>query len=49
MLLSVENLHVAYGAVHALQGVSLAVEPGEISIDSREPVGMTQVGLRLRI
>jgi branched-chain amino acid transport system ATP-binding protein len=30
MLLSVENLHVAYGAVHALQGVSLAVAPGEI-------------------
>ena len=30
MLLSVEDLHVAYGAVHALQGVSLAVAPGEI-------------------
>ena len=30
MLLSVENLHVAYNAVHALQGVSLAVAPGEI-------------------
>jgi len=30
MLLSVENLHVAYGAVRALQGVSLTVAPGEI-------------------
>jgi branched-chain amino acid transport system ATP-binding protein len=30
MLLSVDNLHVSFGAVHALQGVSLAVESGEI-------------------
>jgi branched-chain amino acid transport system ATP-binding protein len=30
MLLTVENLHVSYGAVHALQGVSLCVAPGEI-------------------
>src|SRR6185369_1211346 len=30
MLLSVENLHVSYGAVHAVQGVSLSVARGEI-------------------
>ena len=30
MLLTVDNLHVAYGGVHALQGVSLSVAPGEI-------------------
>jgi len=30
MLLHVENLHVSYGAVHAVQGVSLHVAPGEI-------------------
>jgi branched-chain amino acid transport system ATP-binding protein len=30
MLLTVEDLHVAFGAVKALQGVSLAVGPGEI-------------------
>jgi branched-chain amino acid transport system ATP-binding protein len=30
MLLTVDNLHVSYGAVHALQGVSLSVAPGEI-------------------
>jgi branched-chain amino acid transport system ATP-binding protein len=30
MLLSIHDLHVWYGAVHALQGVSLAVGPGEI-------------------
>jgi branched-chain amino acid transport system ATP-binding protein len=30
MLLSVNDLHVAYGAVKALQGVSLTVAPGEI-------------------
>src|SRR5215472_4852349 len=30
MLLTVDNLHVAYGAVQALQGVSLSVAPGEI-------------------
>jgi branched-chain amino acid transport system ATP-binding protein len=30
MLLTVEELHVAFGAVKALQGVSLAVAPGEI-------------------
>ncbi len=30
MLLTVENLHVAYGAVHAVQGVSLSVAAGEI-------------------
>ncbi|MGH7788964.1 MAG: ABC transporter ATP-binding protein [Candidatus Binatia bacterium] len=29
-MLSVEDLHVAYGAVQALQGVSLTVAPGEI-------------------
>jgi branched-chain amino acid transport system ATP-binding protein len=30
MLLTVDNLHVSYGAVHALQGVSLCIAPGEI-------------------
>jgi len=30
MLLDVENLNVYYGAIHALQGVSFNVEPGEI-------------------
>ena len=30
MLLAVNNLQVSYGAVHALQGVSLRVAPGEI-------------------
>jgi len=29
-LLKVDNLHIAYGAVKALHGVSLAVEAGEI-------------------
>jgi len=29
-LLEVENLHAYYGEIHALKGVSLAVEPGEI-------------------
>ncbi|HOQ99246.1 MAG TPA: ABC transporter ATP-binding protein [Anaerolineae bacterium] len=30
MLLQVENLHVYYGAIHALQGISFSVEQGEI-------------------
>lgn len=30
MLLSITDLHVSYGAIHALQGVSLTVGPGEI-------------------
>jgi len=30
MLLQVENLHVYYGAIHALQGISFHVEKGEI-------------------
>ena len=30
MLLAVENLHVYYGAIHALQGVSFHVDQGEI-------------------
>ncbi len=30
MLLQVENLHVYYGAIHALQGVSFGVDKGEI-------------------
>ncbi len=29
-LLEVDNLHAYYGEIHALKGVSLAVEPGEI-------------------
>ncbi len=29
-LLEIENLHVYYGAIHALQGISLKVEEGEI-------------------
>jgi len=30
VLLAVEDLHVAYGAIHALQGVSLSVGAGEV-------------------
>ncbi len=30
MLLSISNLHVSYGMIAALQGVSLRIEPGEI-------------------
>ena len=30
MLLSVENLHVYYGAIHAVKDVSLHVQEGEI-------------------
>jgi len=30
MLLQVENLHVYYGAIHALQGISFHMEKGEI-------------------
>jgi len=30
MLLEVENLHVYYGAIHALQGITFNVEEGEI-------------------
>ncbi len=30
MLLQVENLHVHYGAIHALQGISFHLEQGEI-------------------
>ncbi len=30
MLLEVENLHVAYGAIRALQGISFGIEEGEI-------------------
>src|SRR5512133_3594593 len=30
MLLEIQNLHVYYGAIHALQGVSFDVEEGEI-------------------
>ena len=29
-LLEIDNLHVSYGAIHALRGVSLTVETGEI-------------------
>jgi len=29
-LLTLSNLHVYYGAIHALKGVSLTVEPGEV-------------------
>ena len=29
-MLRVENLHVFYGAIHALQGISFNVEKGEI-------------------
>jgi branched-chain amino acid transport system ATP-binding protein len=29
-LLSLEGLHVHYGAIHALKGVTIAVEPGQI-------------------
>src|SRR5438309_11326058 len=29
-ILELDNLHVYYGAIHALKGVSLAVEPGEV-------------------
>jgi len=30
MLLEVKDLHVYYGAIHALQGISFHVEKGEI-------------------
>ncbi|HET6248568.1 MAG TPA: ABC transporter ATP-binding protein [Tepidisphaeraceae bacterium] len=30
MLLEIENLHVSYGAIRALHGVSLSINPGEI-------------------
>ncbi len=30
MLLEIQNLHVYYGAIHALQGISFTVEEGEI-------------------
>jgi branched-chain amino acid transport system ATP-binding protein len=30
MLLEIDKLHVSYGAIHALQGVSVSVAPGEI-------------------
>ncbi len=30
-LLEVENLHVYYGQIHALKGISLRVEQGEIA------------------
>ncbi len=30
MILEIENLHVRYGAIHALKGVSLKVDEGEI-------------------
>ena len=30
MLLSVENLHVYYGAIHAVKDVSLHVQEGEM-------------------
>ena len=30
MLLEVENLHVYYGAIHALQGIAFSVDQGEI-------------------
>ncbi|HEX4836210.1 MAG TPA: ATP-binding cassette domain-containing protein, partial [bacterium] len=29
-LLEIENLHVFYGSIHALRGLSLAVEAGKI-------------------
>lgn len=29
-LLEISNLHVYYGAIHALKGVTLSVEPGEV-------------------
>ncbi|MEN6479177.1 MAG: ATP-binding cassette domain-containing protein, partial [Anaerolineales bacterium] len=30
MLLQVENLHVSYGAIHAVQGISFDIQQGEI-------------------
>jgi branched-chain amino acid transport system ATP-binding protein len=29
-LLSIEDLHVHYGAIHAVKGITIAVEPGQI-------------------
>src|SRR5262249_1291450 len=29
-LLEIDNLHVYYGAIHGLKGLSLSVEPGEV-------------------
>ena len=30
MILSIENLHVYYGSIHALKGINLEVNKGEI-------------------
>lgn len=41
-MLKVENLHTYYGASHILQGVSLAIEPGEVvAVIGRNGVGKT--------
>jgi len=41
-VLKVENLHTYYGASHILQGVSLAIEPGEVvAVIGRNGVGKT--------
>ena len=29
-MLDVENLHVYYGGIHAIQGISMHIKPGEI-------------------
>ena len=30
MMLEIKDLHVKYGAIHAIQGVSLGVDEGEV-------------------
>jgi branched-chain amino acid transport system ATP-binding protein len=41
-VLKVENVHTYYGASHILQGISLAIEPGEVvAVIGRNGVGKT--------
>ena len=41
-MLKVENVHTYYGASHILQGISLAIEPGEVvAVIGRNGVGKT--------
>ena len=43
MMLEIKDLHVKYGAIHAIQGVSLGVDEGEVA--SRSVYDEQQVGL----
>ena len=41
-MLKVEDIHTYYGASHILQGISLAIEPGEVvAVIGRNGVGKT--------